>query len=267
MVMTRSIKLSVGIAARNEEQNIARCIKSVYELADEIVVIDATSTDKTVSIARSFGSKVKVFVEKHVSMFHINKQKALEKARGEWIVQLDADEEVTDNLRDEISQIVSSKLEARSSKTPVAFSIPRLNYFLGKPLRKGGQYPDYTIRLYRNGAAKFPCESIHEQVTVQGEIGFLKNPINHYPYKTFTDYIAKWDRYCDLEAQNLYDRKIKLTFWLFLEYFLVKPKTWFVVTYFRHKGFMDGFPGYIFSLFSSMRFLLIYIKLYEKNNK
>ena len=323
--MTRSNKLSVCIATYNEEYNIGRCIESVYDWVDEIVVVDGTSTDKTETIAKSYGNKVKVFVEKNVAMFHINKQKALDKATGTWILQLDADEEITNDLREEIMHVLKSKVSMserqetrdlqtfRPSDNIIAYQIPRLNFFLGKPLRKGGQYPDYTIRLYKNGAAKFPCKSVHEQVEIvlgisntrfaeasarrveyrilkrgaktlsdtklaeqaaveakgprQSQIGFLHNPINHYPYKTFSDYIAKWDRYCDLEAQLLYERNIKLSAMLFLQYFLFKPKIWFVISYFRHKGFMDGFPGYIFALFSSMRFFLIYIKLYEKTHR
>lgn len=280
--MTRSNSLSVCVATFNEEDNIKRCLSSVYDWVDEIIVVDGSSTDTTVKLAQAFGSKVKLFKEKNQAMFHVNKQKAIEKATSTWVLQLDADEEVTKELKEEILHVLKSKglkvsmsesQETRDLQTfrpsdhIVAYQIPRLNYFLKKPLRKGGQYPDYTIRLYKNDVARFPCKSVHEQVNIKGEVEYLENPMNHYPYKTFSDYIIKWNRYCDLEAQVLFDQKTKPGFGLFLQYFLFKPKVWFVMSYFRHKAFMDGFPGYIFSLFSSMRFLLIYIKLYEKTNK
>lgn len=265
MSMARTAGLSVCIATHNESRNIRRCLESVISWADEVIIIDGKSSDDTVAIAKSFGKKVKVFSEDNHAMFHINKQKAIDKASGQWILQLDGDEEVTDDLKREVTQVVGAQSATGDTEPLSGYWIPRLNYFLGRPLRKGGQYPDHTIRLYKNGAAKFPCKSIHEQVKVSGEVGYLKHPMNHFPYHSFTDYINKWDRYCDLEAQLLFDQNVKPGIGLFLQYFLIKPKMWFAMTYFRHKAFMDGFPGYVFALFSSLRFLLIYVKLYEKN--
>ena len=265
--MTRTNNISVCIATFNEAANIQKCLSSVYDWVDEIILVDGSSTDSTIKLAQAFGSKVKVFSEKNLAMFHINKQKALDKATGTWILQLDADEEVTKELKEEINSNVLTLKRSNVETTIVAYWIPRLNYFIGRPLRKGGQYPDYTIRLYKNGVAKLPCRTVHEQATVKGKVGFLQNPMNHYPYQTFSDYLIKWDRYCDLEAQVLFERKIRPGLWLFLQYFLFKPKIWFVQTYFRHKAFRDGFAGYVFALFSSLRFLLIYIKLYEKTHQ
>jgi glycosyltransferase involved in cell wall biosynthesis len=254
--------ISVCIATHNEEANIARCLASVIDFVDEVIIVDGESTDKTGEIAKSFGKKVRVFSEKNPPMFHQNKQKAIEKASYEWILQLDADEDIPLQLREEILSLSNAKKTEH-----VAYWIPRLNYFLGKPLRKGGQYPDYTIRFYKNGHMYFPCETVHEQVAVKNEkdtIGFLQNPMQHYPYPNFSMYLIKWDRYCDLEADILYKQGVRANIGTYIKYVKVEPLKWFLLTYIRHKAFMDGFPGFVFSFFSALRFIVIYIKLYEK---
>ncbi len=183
------MKLSVAIAVHNEEDNIIRALEVVYDWVDEIIIVDGDSTDKTVETIRLFEDnllrsqskktrKIHIFNEPHEAMFHKNKQKSIEKCTGEWILQLDADEVVSDDLKKEIHRVIlsgnegslanasltsvrdSSASPQNDKKRPVAYWIPRLNYFLGKPLRKGGQYPDYTLRLYKNGVARFPCQSV-----------------------------------------------------------------------------------------------------------
>lgn len=156
------MKLSLCIATHNEEKNIHYPLDSAYDLVDEVIIVDGSSTDKTVEIAKSYGKKVKVFIKDNPLMFHINKQKAIERARGDWILQLDADEILSEELKKEIINVERSTFNVKY----VAFWIPRKNYFLGRFLMKGGQYPDYTIRLYRNGYARFPCKDVHENVEI-----------------------------------------------------------------------------------------------------
>lgn len=273
------MKLSVAIATHNEEDNITRTLKSVYDWVDEIVIVDGESTDKTVELIKQFEetllrqgsggqSKIQIFRESNQVMFHINKQKAIERCTGEWILQLDADEVVSDELKKEIQSVIEKPSE-------IAYWIPRLNYFLGKPLTKGGQYPDYTIRLYKNGVARFPCRDVHEQVEIAAPttrndkafIGHLKSNLLHYPYKTFDDYLTKWMRYCDLEAQILFDKKFPLTLHNFFLHIFVYPDWWFVKTYVRNRGYVDGFAGFVFSLFSALRYRVIYVKLYERYHR
>lgn len=290
------MKLSVAIATHNEEKNILRTLESVYDFADEIVIVDGSSTDKTVKVIKTFDrdGKIKIFSEKNPPMFHINKQKAIERCKGEWILQLDADEVVSPELRKEIAQLLNGSIaenktiEQSSNETmtqaPLAYWLPRLNYFLGKPLKKGGQYPDYTIRLYKNGVAKFPCKSVHENVDIkinnqfqpiitnpdsvgnqlQPQIDYLKSDLLHFPYPTFAEYLRKWKLYCALEAENLKKQGVQPTLQLTVNYLLLKPASWFFLTYFRHLGILDGIPGFVFSLFSSIRYWLIYFKLREK---
>ena len=251
-------KLSLCIAVHNEANTIHYAIDSVIDIVDEIVIVDGCSDDGTKEKALSYGEKIHFIDEINRPMFHINKQKALENAVGEWIIQLDADEALSDELKNEIKEIISSWKVG----SPVAYWIPRKNLFLTRFLEKGGQYPDYTIRLYRRGFAYFPCESVHEQVAVNGEIGFLQKPIMHYADPDFSRYLMRWNRYTSVDAEIL-AKKSNLGFYTFFLYFFWKPFCWFFLTYFRHKGFYDGFPGFVFSLFSALRFLVIYVKAWS----
>ena len=252
-------KISVAIATFNEEKNIADCLDSIRELADETVVVDGSSTDKTVEIAQKYGAKV--IVTDNPPIFHINKQKAIDACTSEWILQLDADERVTSELGDEILNIVKSKTEFNG------FWIPRRNYFLGRYLTKGGQYPDYTLRLYRKGKGRLPCRSVHEQAEVKGKVGFLKNDLLHLADPNFSRYLVRFDRYTSLIVDEMAQSKVKLNLFTVMNYMVFKPLRWFLLTYFRHTGFVDGFPGFVFSLFSGLRFMVAYIKYWEKTQK
>jgi len=258
-------KISVAIATFNEEENIGPCLDTVRQLADEIVVVDGTSSDKTVEIASSIGRsasgrkkpKIKIIVRENPPIFHINKQMAIEAATGNWILQLDADERVTPELRNEILRIAKSKTEYNG------FWVPRRNFFLGRYLKKGGQYPDYTLRLYKKGKGHLPCKSVHEQAEVKGKVGYLKNDLLHLADPTFSRYLVRFDRYTSLLADELEEKNVRLGLGSGMNYMLIKPLKWFLLTYFRHKGFVDGFPGFVFSLFSGLRFTVGYIKYWE----
>lgn len=256
------VKLSVALATFNEEGNLARCLESVRQLApsqtwlaDEIVIVDGSSTDKTVEIAKSFGAKV--IVTDNPPIFHINKQKAINACSGEWILQLDADEVLPEELRQEIAEII----EKESPYS--AFWIKRKNYFLGHWLRKGGQYPDPVIRFFKKGKAWLSCKSVHEQMEVDGKIGWLKNDMLHYSVPTFARYLSNSNRYTSLTAQELKEKNIQFNLLNHLNYCLVKPISTFLKIYFRHKGFMDGFSGSVFALFSALHFPIAYIKYWE----
>lgn len=255
--MRSKYNLSVAIATYNEEKNIGRCLEAVKDWVDEIIVVDGQSSDKTVEIAEKYGAKV--FVTTNKPIFHINKQSAMTISQGEWILQLDADEVVSEELREEI-------LTKLKKKNTVAYYIPRKNYFLGKWLKKTGQYPDYVIRFFRKGRAKLPCKSVHEQMVVDGKIGYLKNHLSHYPYPSFSEYLTKSNRYTTLSAQELLDKREKPSFRLFIKSYLQMEKTFWLM-YLRRKGFLDGFPGFVFSTYSALHHITAYVKFWEKYKK
>jgi glycosyltransferase involved in cell wall biosynthesis len=255
--------LSVALAVHNEEKNLPSCLDSFYDFADEIVIVDGESTDNTIKVIKKYDKKKKITILQTTNplMFHINKQKALDKCTKDWILQMDADEHVSKELKNEILTILKEENNIFDG-----YWIPRLNYFLGSPLRKGGQYPDYTLRFYKNGVAHLPCKTVHEQAEVKGEVGYLKSNLIHYPFPNFAFYLNKWDRYSTQEAELLHKKGIKPSTKMFISYFIIKPKIWFLKTYFRHKGFQDGFAGFVFSLFSAIQNWATYIKLVELNH-
>ncbi len=255
------MSLSVAIATYNEEENIARCLQSVKNLTDEIILFDGSSTDKTAEIAKAL--KAKVYIVPNEEMFHKNKQLAIDKCTGDWIFQLDADEEVSPPLIEEITKIINPQSFYYQPKIN-GYWIPRKNFFLGKYLTKGGQYPDYTLRLYKRGKGKLPCRSVHEQAEVDGKIGYLKNPLLHHAYPDFSHYLEHFNLYTSLLSKEFEEVRLPLTWQSFLIYIVLYPKWWFLKTFFRHKGFEDGFAGFVFSLFSALRFPAAYIKYWER---
>lgn len=247
-------ELSVVLATFNEEKKLPECLNSVRSLADEIIVVDGSSTDNTVEIAQKY--KAKVVVVKNQANFHINKQKAIEMATKDWVLQLDADERVTPELQEEIKEKIGNSING--------YWIPRKNWFLGRFLMKGGQYPDYSLRLYRRGKGRLPQKDVHEQAEVEGGTDYMSSPLLHYPYRNFSGYIDKWNRYNSLLAEQIrgqlrgknFIKKIMYG----IGYLIVKPSHWFLTSYVRHKGFMDYWPGFVFSFFSALRFPASYLR-------
>lgn len=239
-------KLSVVLATFNEEKNIGRCLDSIKNIADEIIVVDGSSTDKTREIAKNYGTRVIKTINPPI--FHINKNKAIDAATCEWILQLDADERVTPDLAREIKGVIDSDVQING------YWLPRKNFFLGRFLSWGGQYPDYTLRLYRNGKGRLPAKDVHEQAVVQGEVGYLKNDLLHFADLTFKRYLERNDRYINLITDEMKKNKIGKTPLKFIEHFFVKPIWWFLLTQIIHKGILDGWQGVVFSFFSALRF-------------
>jgi glycosyltransferase involved in cell wall biosynthesis len=244
-------KISIVLATYNEEENIRRCLDSVKGWVDEIVIVDGTSSDNTVKIAEE-EYRAKVLIKPNQKNFHINKQIAIDTAISHWILQLDADEVVSKPLRNEIEEILKDEDKYNG------YWIPRKNWFLGRFLMKGGQYPDYTLRLYKNGKGKLPQRDVHEQAVVEGEVGYFKQALLHYPYKNFSFYITKWNRYNKFEGglikEKLNKKNLGYKIFEIFDYLFFRPVWWFLWVYLRHKGFMDGWQGFVFAFFSSVRF-------------
>ena len=278
---SEKLRLSVVLATINEEENIGRCLASVKGFAGEMIVVDENSTDKTREIATNLGAKV--FIEPHHEIFHITKEKALEKASGEWILQMDADEVVTPELAEDIKKVISNqKLEISSGKKRlferhqrlieerdgkiggsgevVGYFIPRRNIFLGKPLIHAGVYPDGVIRLVKKGFASFPQKSVHEQIKLDGKASWLSEDLLHYDSPTLSKYLMRLNRYTDLHAKELEAKKVSknvISYLLFTGYY---PLVTFLRLYFRHLGFLDGVRGFLWSFFSASHFPISYFK-------
>lgn len=247
--------VSVVLAVYNEEENLPNCLNSVKGLADEIVIVDGGSTDRTLDIAKKFDARV--IQTNNPPVFHINKNKAIDAAKGDWILQLDADEVVTGELAQEIKRVLITDSDVKG------YWIPRKNFFLGRFLTKGGQYPDYTLRLYKKGFGRLPGKDVHEQAIVKGNVEFLKEDLLHLRDKNFSMYLERFNRYTDLLASQMKEAYIKKGACSFINYMLVKPLFWFIKSYFRHRGYVDGFPGFVFALFSSLRFPIAFIKVVD----
>lgn len=296
---THTKRLSVVLATKDEEENIGRCLKAVKSIADEIIIFDELSTDKTREIAKKLGAKV--FEVNHEDNFHITKQKAIDKATGDWILQLDADEVVTPELAKEIVSVLEGRhseflnhqpstinhqkaklfarhqqlIEKREGKAftthhppstihnPDAFFIPRLNMFLGKPVRHAGVYPDGVIRLFKKGKAWLPCKSVHEVMEVDGEVGWLFNNLEHHDSPTLKRYLDRANRYTDLTAKEFEKKKVGTTPFHLFYYAFPKPFFVFCKLYFRHKGILDGMPGFVWSVFSALHFPISYFKYWQ----
>ncbi len=240
--------ISVAIATYNEADTIKTCLDSVTSWVNEIVLYDGQSTDKTLSVVKKY-KNIKIISGINHPLFHINKQTAIDAATSDWILQLDADEVVTQKLADEIRHTI----KATSLN---GFWIPRRNFFLGKFLTKGGVYPDPTLRLYRKGFGKLPCVNVHEQAVVVGQTGTLVNDLLHYADPTFERFLLRNNRYSSLLAAHLKTPS-------FFNCFFIKPLITFISLFFRHRGYVDGFPGFVFAYYSALRFPAAYVKYWE----
>lgn len=260
--MKKPSTISVAIATYNEESNIGRCLDSVNSWVNQTIIVDGQSRDKTVSIAQRY-KNTQVISTPNLKMFHTMKQMAIDKCTGDWVLQLDADEVVSQELKSEIQQILTKNPKSIPQN---GFWIKRKNYFLGRFLTKGGQYPDPTIRLYKNGLGHLPCQSVHEQAKIKGRVGELENDLLHYADADFSRYLSRNNRYTSLMAQELKKQKVKINLFSFINYLLVQPTLTFCRIYFRHKGFVDGFPGLVFAYYSALCHRAAFIK-YKNNQK
>lgn len=275
-----SMKLSVIVATHNESENIGRCLDAVRQIADEIIVADGESTDETVAIAESKGAIVLPMTNKR--MFHYNKEEARKKASGDWILFLDADEIVTPELSEEIKKVVQGEYHSaplgkqftkhmkflenrdgiRFKREPpyVGYFIARKNFFLGSFLMHSGVYPDGVIRLVRAGRAFWPCKDVHETMAVDGGVSWLSEPMIHLADPTFSRYLQRANRYTDLTADALSRSHTPRNIGTATVYLLWKPIYTFFSLFIRHKGFLDGFSGFVWAMMSGLHHAIAYMK-------
>lgn len=243
-------ELSVITLAYNEEHNIAECLASV-RWADEIIVVDSGSTDRTVELARQYTDRVLTVEWKG---YGATKNLALQHARGEWILWLDADERVPDELACEMREAIRS-----NDGTIAGYSMPRRAYFLGRWIKHCGWYPGRVTRLFRKSKARFTESNVHEQVVVDGAIAELKHDLLHYTDPNLHHYFQKFNRYTTLAAADLQAAGKKFS----LFDILVRPAFLFFKMYVLKRGFLDGMQGFILCVVSSAYVFTKYAKLWE----
>lgn len=252
------LTLSVAIITKNEEANLARTLESVRR-ADEIVIVDCGSTDKTQEIARFFGAKF--FVEEWKG-FGTQKNSAIAKCSGDWILALDADEEVSAELAQEIRGLLSR------SPTEEAYYLPRRNFFLGRWIRHGGYYPDPKLRLFRNGSARFEESVVHETIRPAGPAGHLRGDLLHHAYPTLDSYIEHMNRYSSLGATQAVARgNTSRNILSFCWNVFIVPIATFKYNYFFRLGFLDGREGLLLHLYHSAYVSWKYAKAWELSRK
>ncbi|MEQ1665908.1 MAG: glycosyltransferase family 2 protein, partial [Bdellovibrionales bacterium] len=228
--------LSVIIITKNEEANIRACLESV-KFADEIIVCDSGSTDKTLEICRAFTQQV--FVTDWQG-FGVQKQRALDKATQKWVLSIDADERISEELRAEI-------LLAIKNDSCDGYFLPRLSYVCGERVRYGGWYPDYILRLFKKSSGEFTKDLVHEKVIVKGRTERLKNHILHYSYENLSQLILKMDRYSSLNATKEFKKNKDSS----LITALGRATFAFVKSYFLKFGLFDGRVGFVVAVSSA----------------
>jgi glycosyltransferase involved in cell wall biosynthesis len=239
------------VITKNEEANIQDCLRSA-QWANELIVVDAESCDKTAELARTCGAKV--FVRPWPG-FGLQKNFAMAQASSDWILILDADERVTEELREEIKAC----LAGWTSGAPVAYRIPRRNFFYGAWVSGGGVYPDYQVRLFRRGIAQYNDVAVHENLIVEGKIGTFAGHLDHYTERRIRDHFKKFGLYTTLAAQEK-AKTVRTVNWIDLVF---RPLVILVKTYVLKQGYGDGVRGLIVCVFASMYTFVKYAKLWD----
>lgn len=240
--------LSVVTITLNEAERLERCRRSI-DWADEWVVVDSGSTDGTVELARRLSARVH---ERPFDNFSNQKNHAIDQATGDWVFVLDADEQISGGLRREIEAII------RRPDGLKCYAVPRRNIHFGRWLKYGGQYPDWQIRLFRKGTARF-FRPAHEQVTYSGRLGHLRHPLIHHSFPTLADWIRKMDRQTTHEARFAFERGARAS-WADVT---LRPVYWFLRMYIAQRGFLDGGAGFIHSVCTFVCIFFRYAKLRE----
>jgi glycosyltransferase involved in cell wall biosynthesis len=242
-------RLSVTVIALNQEANLGPCLETVA-FADDLVVVDTGSTDRTLEVARTYTPRV--FSSPWLG-FGRTKNFALDQAEGDWVFSLDTDERVPPELQAEIQAVLAAD-------GPLdGYRVPRKNYFCGRWIRHLGWYPDYTLRLFRRGRGRFRDREVHEEVLVDGPVGNFHTPLEHYSYRSVSEYVSRMDRYARLAAQEM----AKAGRRPFPGELLVRPLFSFLHLYFIRRGFLEGTPGYTLAVLMSMYKFLKYYYLRE----
>lgn len=239
-------RLSVAIITLNEERNLADCLASVA-FADEIVVVDGGSQDRTCEIARAAGARV-VTASDWLG-FGVQKNRAIDACSGDWVLSVDADERVPAALRDEIQA-------ALHDPAFDIYEMPRSSYYCGRFMRHSGWWPDYVRRLFRRGSARFSSAPVHESLQTEASIGRLNNPLEHWSFRTMEQVLDKVNRYSTLSAPVVLERGGRPT----LTTAVMHGASAFLRTYLLKRGFLDGSHGFMLAVSNAEGTYYRYVK-------
>jgi glycosyltransferase involved in cell wall biosynthesis len=247
--------LSVILITRNEEANLADCLASLEGIAQQIVVVDTSSTDKTLEIAQKYGALISTPAD--WPGFGPQKNRALDLATGDWVLSLDADERLSPALRSEILTAMHHPAQID------CFAIPRLSWYCGRFIRHSGWNPDFVDRLFKRGTARFSNDLVHERLLPNGLVAKLQNPMLHFSFMNFSQVLQKIDRYSTASAEQAYNKGIRSNplkallhgFWAFIRTYLIRA------------GFLDGYQGLALALSNAEGSYYRYIKIWHMQNQ
>jgi glycosyltransferase involved in cell wall biosynthesis len=243
--------LSVILITRNEEANLADCLASLEGIAQQIVVVDTNSSDRTLDIAKSYGAVIAQ--PQDWPGFGPQKNRALDLATGEWVLSLDADERLTPALKSEIVTAIHHSAHVD------CFAIPRLSWYCGRFIRHSGWNPDYVDRLFKRGSARFSDDLVHERLIPSGQVAKLENPMLHYSFMNYSQVLQKIDRYSTASAEQAFAKGKTST-----PLKAVLHGAWsFFRTYFLRAGFLDGPQGFTLAMSNAQGTYYRYVKLWH----
>ncbi len=246
-------KISAVVSTYNEEKNIERCLKSL-SFADEIIVVDHESSDKTLELAKKYTKDV-FSQENDALAIDLQKNFGFVKANGDWVLSIDADEEVSQELAEEIKKVIKKKNEING------YWIPRKNIIFGKFIEHTGWYPDPQLRLFRKGKGKFVKAHVHEPIKLEGESAYLNNFLIHHHYETIAEFIKKTvGSYAPSEAQEYLDKGYQFSYLDAIRF----PLNEFLSRFFARKGYKDGLHGLMLSFLMAFYHFVIFALLWEK---
>jgi glycosyltransferase involved in cell wall biosynthesis len=226
--------------------------------ADELIYVDCESGDGSLELAQSLG--IKSYSRPNNMNLNVNKSFAMEQASGDWIFYVDPDERFS-------AELVQAVREAIQTERYNAYRLPRRNHFFGHWLQHGGQYPDTQLRLFKKGYGRFPNQHVHESLQIEGEVGRLSLPMDHYPYLTISQFLKKMDFYSSFEAQHLKQKGVRPSWRNHFKFLIFKPMSRFLRRWLIKGGWRDGIPGFFAAFFDGVGWMLRYFKLWELYQK
>ena len=243
--------LSVILITRNEEANLDDCLASLEGIAQQIVVVDTNSADRTLEIAQKYGATIAQ--PSDWPGFGPQKNRALDLATGDWVLSLDADERLTPALRSEIVTAFHHSAQFN------CFAIPRLSWYCGRFIRHSGWSPDYVDRLFKRGTARFSDDLVHERLIPNGAVAKLENPMLHYSFMNYSQVLQKLDRYSTASAEQAFAqgktssplRAVLHGVWAFIRTYIIRA------------GFLDGGQGFALAISNGQGTYYRYIKLWH----